>query len=210
MRNILLIAFFSVNFNTVWSQSNQAFLASYQTTTLDKNSSGIGKTFLNNIKYTFYTDELVCFLEKVEVIHFPNLNATNTGEDKIYINYKNASMYHDLEGRKAYGFEEMKFEKVDSGEKILGYETNKYKSGDGNIILYTTSELPWYIQPCSITANLFNEAIIKLVNLKSKYQLELIDYVEIDPTEEHRGTRKKILNKKTTFKKMSIRSPFMQ
>lgn len=171
--------------------------------------SGLENAFLNGMQFIFNSNENICFLKEAKILESVGIDSHVSGETNIYIDYKKDLVCYNLDNKQATTFSKLTFKKSKSTLIVLGMTTTKYTSSDGNIILYTTKELPWFVQPCLISKNQFNESIVKYENLKTKKGFEIIEFKKIESDKFFKDTESKLalftnINKKTEI------SPFFR
>lgn len=210
MKNNLFLLIFCLT--TLHGFSQTTYSAKFKIVSTKNANDAKGKIedlFLDSMLLVFYASDSLCFLKETKMEAQPGINANQTGDENVYINYKDNSVYFKLDSKEVFTFNKHKFEKKTSNLKILGMKTTKYVSEDGNIIIYTSKELPWYVQPCLITSNQFNESIVKFENHKTNSGLELTNIQKIKSDKDYEDVYKKILRKKGKNKK-SIECPFLR
>ncbi|MGL2965966.1 hypothetical protein [Flavobacterium sp. XGLA_31] len=165
--------------------------------------------FLNSVIYNFYSNESINYLNDVQTLEAKGVNLKVSGEQHIYIDYKSNTVCYKPNDTEFFSFKELTFKKAKSTLTVLGMSTTKYISTDGNIIIYTAQNLPWYVQPCIVSTNQFNEGIVKFENLKTKSGFELIEFKKTEPTDDFKEVQKQLAALKTDHKK-AILSPFVK
>ena len=173
------------------------------------NDSKFEDLFLNSMVFNFYSNENITYLKETKILDADGINSKISGDENIFINYKNNSVCYNLDVKDFYTYENLMFKKSKSNIKILGMNTTKYVSSDGNIIIYTSKSLPWFVQPCLISSNQFNECIVKFDNLKTKNGFEMIEFKKIKSTKSFEDIQTKLTSEKVVKKKTVI-SPFFK
>ena len=201
----------SINF--VHAQTNNNNIFTYESKSLD-GLNLMESVLYDNINYHFFSNQSVAYL--VEFIITPpeklklNFNPTGKKED-VCLDYEKSAFYKFLDVDTSYVLKDLHFKKIDTSKTIIrGYKTSKYVSKDGSITVYSTKDLPWQVQPCVITQDLFNGGIVKLVNNNSKFALELSNYETQDNlTDDQKNKIEKIQNKQSE-NKVAIIPPMME
>jgi hypothetical protein len=146
---------------------------------IDKNSvstcdNPFHKNYISDTKsISFVTSEKVCYLDIFLNSFEKKVNEEMKKRSGIYINYQTLLCSFELDNSKNFKFELKKFKKIGQGEKIMGYQTTKFISYEEDIIVYTSEELPWHVQPGIVNFNQFGQGIVKVVNLKSGLTVEI-------------------------------------
>ncbi len=198
-----------LSFNEKGANADEHYELHYKINSLEKSNTDIENLFLNNMVYNIIANDKVCYLQSTSILEQEGIYSKAEGNEHIYINYLNKNVFFDLLSNNNYTYEKTKFIKEDAYKgKLNGFNVNKFVSEDGNCIIYSSTELPWYIQPCIFDELNMNESVIKFVNLKSKYEIELIDYKKV--SDKSVNDIQKILNRKSVNKKTSIICPFFE
>jgi hypothetical protein len=211
MNKIFIITFLSF---TYFGLSQTTYLSKYKIITVksidSKEPKGQIEDFiLNTIKIEFCSNDKFCFIKDTKSIDQPGLNVTQS-DNSIYINYKNGAVIYDLLDNNVETYRKLKFKKTRTNILVLGMQTTLYTSEDGNINIYTVKKLPWYIQPCIINSNQFNEGIVKFENLKTNKGLELIEYNKIKYSNDIDNIYKKVISKKIQLPIKVVDCPFFK
>lgn len=196
-----------------YSQNN--YSSSYKYVNL-KNSKDINPNeqisqgFLESMVYTFFSNTEGCYLANVSAIETIGVNAKVSGEQNIFINYKNKDVFFNLKEPNCKVFKSVKFRLVEatSKVKVLGYATSKYLSEDNNLVIYTSKKLPWYVQPCLFNFNQINQSVLRFENLKQQYGLELIKIDKVLNNKDFDKNIKEIITKKCSHNREEIIAPF--
>ncbi|KGO85645.1 hypothetical protein [Flavobacterium suncheonense] len=191
------------------------YTSKYKLLSLTEKSTGDFKSqteslFFENMIYNFESNEKIGYLKNTETLNDPSVQSNVSGDENIYVNYPNNIVCYKLDKSDIYTYKNIKFKKYkNSNVVVLGFKTTKYISEDGNIIIYTTKNLPWFVQPCLVNSNQFNESIVKFENRKSKYGFELIEY-KIKEKDTDFENISKVLEKKNPKFKKTIICPFFK
>lgn len=163
------------------SSSQNIFSTKYKIvdTTNENKKEELENLFLNSMIYNFYSNEKLCYLNETTTLNTEGVNSKVSGQEHIYIDYNKKIGSYKLTDAEFFSYEKLTFKKLKSNIKILGMNTTKYISADGNIVVYTSNKIPWFVQPCVIISNQFNEGIVKFENLKTKIGFELIELKKI-------------------------------
>lgn len=143
------------------------------------NSANSASVLIENIIYNINSDNTVCYIDKVEILQTEGVNSTVNGDENLYINTVNNSASYNLKNPKLLKFKDLKFQKTNSTEYILGYKTTKYISKNKKVAIYLSNQLPWFIQPCLFSKNILNGAIFKIENYSTNVALTLAKFEKI-------------------------------
>ncbi|WP_196886588.1 hypothetical protein [Aureivirga sp. CE67] len=217
---LIIILIFSIN----TSAQNKVYTFSYNKTLIvpDEalegqcaNKEALIKGFQEIIKdYTFKflaDNEMVCTDGVENIFSDSNNNFLNNSTESIpvkedervykdhlggYLDLKNQKKYLEKNSNSAITYKEIIFIKDENfKEKVKGYQVTKYVSSKGDITVYTSKEIPWYIQPNLFLKNYFNEGIVKIESTKVSMGWDLIEYKELKNTKQFLKNKKEILNK---------------
>lgn len=136
----------------------------------------IGNFFFNNLVYTFESNKDLCYLVNVEKPGLKNLESNIKGETKIFINFRNNLAHFKEDFSDKIKFKKLDFYKTQNQISILNQRATEYLSKDSSLSVFVSNKINWLIQPCLFTTNQLKGGILKLINRKSNFTMELVQY----------------------------------
>lgn len=207
---LFLVFYLNMNSQEVYSSCYKYVNLSNDKVKIDPKSQ-ITDSFLESLVYNFYSSSQVNYLGNTSFEGSIGINAKVSGDQNIFINFIDGNVIYDLDENTPVKFKMIKFKKVpNSNLEILKFKVSKYISDDGNLIIYTTKFLPWYVQPGIFNSNQINESVVRFENIKKNYGLELIKFEKLKSNKEFKVVEEKILKKKYKLKSELVLCPFFK